>query len=109
MKTGFDLLRNSALAMMFALGTVGLSACGDEGGDAPAPSEPAGMDDSYGDDSREKADEMMDDAGEAVDDAGDAIEDAAEDAKDSMDDAADDVSDTMKEGVDKTKDKMNNY
>jgi len=113
MKTGFDLLRNSALAMLFALGTVGLSACGDEGGDAPVPSEPASMEepagsDSMMDDAKEKAGEMMDEAGEAVDEAGAAMEDAAGDAMDSMEGAAEDASDAMKDSMDETKDKMMN-
>lgn len=105
MKTGLDLMRNSALAVLFALGTVGLAACGDEGGDAPAPAEPAEKEDSYGgttmDDAKDAAEDAMEDAGEAMDDAGKAMEDAAEDTMDTMEEGADKADDSMKDAMDK--------
>ncbi|RMF10942.1 MAG: hypothetical protein D6763_04575 [Alphaproteobacteria bacterium] len=102
MKTGFELLRNGALAAALAFGVTGLAAC-DQGEDASPPAEePAAMDEmapedtgSTMDEAADMAEDAMEEAEEAVDEAIDAVEEGAEDAGEAMDKATEDAKDKL--------------
>lgn len=99
MKSGIELIRNGVLAVMFGLGAIGLTACGDEGDDA-VPGAPAEMDDGNGYD----YDDARDDAEDAYEDSRDATKDAYEDTKDATKDAYEDMKDEAEDAYDDSTD-----